>query len=34
MRDMNIELARESGGLVICTLAMGLMAYLTRSRVA
>ncbi len=34
MRDMNIELARESGGLVICTLAMGLMAWLTRSRLA
>lgn len=34
MRDMNIEEARESGGLAICTVAMGLMAWLTRQRVA
>lgn len=34
MRDMNIELARESGGLVICAVAMGLMAWLTRKRLA
>lgn len=34
MRDMNIELARESGGLVICAVAMGMMAWLTRTRLA
>ena len=28
MKTVNIELARESGGLAICTLAMGLMGYL------
>ncbi|CCH00944.1 hypothetical protein FAES_2935 [Fibrella aestuarina BUZ 2] len=30
MKTMNIELARESGGLAICALAMGLMAWLGR----
>ena len=34
MRDMNIEEARESGGLGICTLGMLLMAWLTSRRVA
>jgi hypothetical protein len=29
MKTINIELARESGGLGICALAMGLMAWLT-----
>lgn len=30
MRSMNIELARESGGLAICAVAMSLLAFLTR----
>lgn len=30
MRSMNIEMARESGGLVICALVMGLLALLSR----
>lgn len=32
MKTMNIELARESGGLAVCALAMGLMTWLTRTR--
>lgn len=27
MKSMNVELARESGGLAICALAMGIMAW-------
>lgn len=34
MRDLNIELARESGGLAICATAMVAMALLTRKRLA
>ncbi|GAB3998011.1 hypothetical protein GCM10028807_44530 [Spirosoma daeguense] len=30
MRSLNIELARESGGLAICALVMGWLAFLTR----
>jgi hypothetical protein len=33
MKTVNIELARESGGLAICALAMFIMALLTRSNV-
>lgn len=32
MKTMNVELARESGGLTLCALAMGLMAWLTRRK--
>lgn len=34
MRDMNIEEARESGGLFIATVGMLLLAWLSRRRVA
>jgi len=30
MRSLNVELAREAGGLLICALAMGSLAWLTR----
>lgn len=30
MKTVNIELARESGGLVLCAIAMGLMGWLVR----
>jgi hypothetical protein len=34
MKTINIELARESGGLGVCALAMSLMAWLTGQRQA
>lgn len=34
MRDMNIEEARESGGLGICAIAMVIMAVMSRQRLA
>lgn len=33
MKTINIELARESGGLAICALAMGLLAWMGRKEV-
>ncbi|MEZ0485173.1 transmembrane 220 family protein [Fibrella aquatica] len=32
MKTVNIELAREAGGLAICALAMGIMAFLVSKR--
>jgi hypothetical protein len=33
MRSLNIELAREAGGLAICAVVMGLLAILTRQSI-
>jgi hypothetical protein len=32
MKSINIELARESGGLAICAVAMGVLAYLSTKK--